>query len=86
MKKISLFLSVLAFVSFVAISPVSAGTPVATKKATTAQTAPATKKACCTDAKAGKCTGAMASKCTMGKDGKSCCAKKKTTAPVAMAK
>ena len=80
MKKISLLISMLAFVSFVAIAPVSAGNPVTTKKATTAQTtkAPAAKKACCADAKTGKCT--------MGKDAKTCPEMKKTTAPAPNAK
>ena len=80
MKKISLLLSMLAFVSFVAITPVSAGNPVTTKKAPTAQTtkAPAAKKACCKDEKAGKCT--------MCKDGKTCTEMKKTTTPAPKAK
>jgi D-alanyl-D-alanine carboxypeptidase len=83
MKKISLFLSMIAFVSFVAIAPVSAGNPV-TKKATTAQPAktpakaPAAKKACCADAQTGKCT--------MGKDAKTCPEMQKTTAPAPKAK
>ena len=80
MKKISLLLSMLAFVSFVAITPVSAGNPVTTKKAPTAQTtkAPDAKKACCKDEKAGKCT--------MCKDGKTCTEMKKTTTPAPKAK
>ena len=71
MKKISLLLSMLAFVSFVAITPVSAGNPVTTK-------APDAKKACCKDEKAGKCT--------MCKDGKTCTEMKKTTTPAPKAK
>ena len=78
MKKISLLLSIIAFVSFVAITPVSAGNPVTTKKVTTAQPAHAAKKACCADAKTGKCT--------MGKDAKTCPEMKKTTAPAPKAK
>ena len=80
MKKISLLLSMLAFVSFVAITPVSAGNPVTTKKAPTAKTtpAPAAKKACCADAKTGKCT--------MGKDGKTCPEMTKTATPAPKAK
>jgi D-alanyl-D-alanine carboxypeptidase len=80
MKKISLLLSMLAFVSFVAITPVSAGKPATTKKAPTAQTtpAPAAKKACCADAKKGKCC--------MGKDGKTCPEMEKTATPAPKAK
>ena len=75
MKKVSLLLSMIAFVSFVAITPVSAGNPVTNKKAPTAKaTTPApAKKACCADATTGKCT--------MGKDAKTCPEMKKTTAP-----
>ena len=70
MKKVSLFLSMIAFVSFVAVAPVSAQS--APKKVTTAQPAP--KKACCGDPTA---------KCTMAKDGKVCPATKaKKTAVV----
>ena len=72
MKKVSLFLSMLAFASFVAITPVSAQ-KVTPKKVVTAQVAPApAKKACCANGK-----------CTMGKDGKACTGMKKTTAAVA---
>ncbi len=74
MKKISLILSIIAFASFVAITPVSAQ-KVTPKKATTAQvtSAPA-KKACCANANG---------KCTMAKNGKTCTNMKKTTASVA---
>ena len=71
MKKVSLFLSMIAFVSFVAIAPVSAQS--APKKVTTAQ--PTAKKACCADP--------SAAKCAMAKDGKVCPAdKSKKTAAV----
>lgn len=71
MKKVSLFLSMIAFVSFVAIAPVSAQS--APKKATTTQ--PTAKKACCADP--------SAAKCAMAKDGKVCPAdKSKKTAAV----
>ena len=75
MKKVSLLLSMIAFASFVAITPVSAQ-KAAPKKATTAQaTQPSAKKACCANAKAGKCT--------MAKGGKTCPEMKKTTAAIA---
>ena len=80
MKKVSLLLSMMAFVSFVAITPVSAGNPVPTKKAPTAQaTTPApAKKACCAAAGTGKCT--------MGKDAKTCPEMKTKTVPTPKAK
>lgn len=74
MKKISLLLSMVAFASFVAITPVSAQ-KVTPKKATTVQATPApAKKACCANANG---------KCTMAKDGKTCTDMKKTTAAIA---
>ena len=86
MKKISLLLSMIAFVSFVAIAPVSAGSPVTTKKATTVQPAPAAKKACCTDAKKACCTDPKTCKCAKGKTGKTCTEMKKTTPAAPKAK
>ena len=74
MKNVSLFLSMIAFVSFVAISPASAQT--APKKVTTAQ--PVVKKACCSDPTAATCTK---------KDSKTCTGMKaKKTAAVTTAK
>lgn len=67
MKKINLFLSMVAFVSFVAITPVSAQN--APKTTTTTQ--PAAKKACCADA----------ATCTKGKDCKACPADKAKACP-----
>jgi len=88
MKKISLFLSMVAFVSFVAITPaVAQKVP---QKATTAQTAqPAATKACCADPKSATCAKGTAActkgsaTCTKGADCKACPAdkaKKATTA------
>jgi hypothetical protein len=82
MKKISLFLSMIAFVSFIAIGSVSAKTdpvkPVVKKATTTKTVKPASTKACCADA--------GTAKCTMGKDGKVCPEMAKKPAPAPQAK
>ncbi|MDP4289922.1 MAG: hypothetical protein Q8908_02485 [Bacteroidota bacterium] len=78
MKKISLLLSMLAFVSFVAITPATAQNATPKKNATAQAANPKAKKACCADPKT--------CKCKMAKDGKPCSAMKKAATPAPKAK